>query len=198
MSGEPKGRHMILVISGTNRQGSNSLKVARQLAGYIQGLPNQQDAKVIDLAELPPSLMDPGIYEKKPPEFEPLAKAVLDSDGIMVVVPEYNGSFPGVLKYFIDLLPFPESFDQRPVSYVGVSAGQWGALRAVEQLQLVFGYRNAYVHPPRTFLPSIHTLLDEDGNFKDESTAARLEKQAHGFVDFCKHFGNPTAASSDS
>ena len=70
----------------------------------------------------------------------------------MVVVPEYNGSFPGILKYFIDLLPFPESFDCRPVSYVGVSAGQWGALRAVEQLQLVFGYRNAYVHPPRTFL----------------------------------------------
>lgn len=185
---------MILVISGTNRKGSNSLKVARLLAGYISGHPDHQEAQVIDLAELPPSLLDPEIYSKKPPEFEPLAKAVLGSDGIMVVVPEYNGSFPGILKYFIDLLPFPESFDRRPVSYVGVSAGQWGALRAVEQLQLVFGYRNAYVHPPRTFLPAIHALLDDEGNFNDEDIAARLEKQAHGFVDFCKHFGNPTSA----
>ena len=184
---------MILVISGTNRKGSNSLKVAQHLEGYIQGHPDRQEAQVIDLATLPSSLMDPEIYAKKPPEFEPLVQAVLNSDGIMVVVPEYNGSFPGILKYFIDLLPFPESFDCRPVSYVGVSAGQWGALRAVEQLQLVFGYRNAYVHPPRTFLPAIHTLLDEAGNLHDEGIAGRLEKQAHGFVDFCKHFGNPTA-----
>ena len=62
---------MILVISGTNRKGSNSLKVAQHLEGYIQGHPDRQEAQVIDLATLPSSLMDPEIYAKKPPEFEP-------------------------------------------------------------------------------------------------------------------------------
>ena len=76
---------MILVISGTNRKGSNSLKVAQHLEGYIQGHPDRQEAQVIDLATLPSSLMDPEIYAKKPPEFEPLVQAVLNSDGIMVV-----------------------------------------------------------------------------------------------------------------
>jgi chromate reductase len=189
---------MILVISGTNRRGSNSLKVSRLVAGYLEGHPDKPSTQVVDLASLPPDLLGPDVYSEKPPEFAPLADAVLASDGIMVIVPEYNGSFPGILKYFIDLLPFPESFDRRPVSYVGLSAGQWGALRAVEQLQLVFGYRNAYVHPPRTFLPGVHNLLDENGCLKDPSVAERLEKQAHGFVDFCKHFGNLTSGSQSS
>ena len=42
-------------------------------------------------------------------------RAVLQAEGLIVVTPEYNGSLPGVLKYFIDMLKFPESFEQRPV-----------------------------------------------------------------------------------
>jgi len=58
---------------------------------------------------------------------------VLMAAGLHVVLPEYNGSYPGVLKYFIDMLKFPESFENKPAAFVGVANGQWGALRAVEQ-----------------------------------------------------------------
>ena len=91
---------------------------------------------------------------------------------------------PGVLKYFIDMLKFPESFEQRPVCFTGVAAGMWGALRPVEQLQAIFGYRNAYLYPERVFLPQIYDLLDDSGRLKDAELLGRLKAQADGFTDF--------------
>ena len=106
-----------------------------------------------------------------------------------MVAPEYNGSIPGALKYFIDLLPFPEAFEDRPVAFVGIASGQWAGLRTVEHLQHVFGYRNAYIYPRRVFIPSIHAKLDDDGNFTENELSERISKQAHGFVDFCEKLG---------
>jgi chromate reductase len=89
-----------------------------------------------------------------------------------------------VLKYFIDMLKFPESFDKRPVAFVGVAAGVWGALRPVEQLQGIFGYRNAYIYPERVFMPQVFNLLDASGRLNDAELVERLKKQAGGFVSF--------------
>jgi NAD(P)H-dependent FMN reductase len=109
---------------------------------------------------------------------------VLDSSGLIVVSPEYNGGVPGVLKYFIDMLKFPESFEARPVCFVGVAAGIWGALRPIEQLQMIFGYRNAYIFPERVFLPRVNDLLDDDGRLNDAESLKRLRQQAEGFISF--------------
>jgi NAD(P)H-dependent FMN reductase len=89
-----------------------------------------------------------------------------------------------VLKYFIDMLKFPESFERRPVCFTGLSAGIWGAIRPIEQLQAIFGYRNAYNYPERVFLPQINSLLDDAGRLKNSELLDRLRKQAEGFVDF--------------
>ena len=65
------------------------------------------------------------------------------------------------------MLKFPESFEQKPVCFTGLSAGIWGALRPVEQLQQIFVYRNAHVYPERVFLPGINDLLDALGRLKN-------------------------------
>ncbi len=173
---------MIALIVGTNRPGSNSRKVAARIEKlYAElGVP----LKVLDLATLPPEIFNPSSYETKPASFSPFADAVLQASGLVIVTPEYNGSMPGVLKYFIDMLKFPESFERRPVCFVGVAAGIWGALRPVEQLQQIFGYRNAFNYPERVFLPQVYNLLGEDGDLKDAELVGRLRAQATGFVDF--------------
>ena len=82
------------------------------------------------------------------------------------------------------MLKFPESFEKRPVCFVGLSAGIWGALRPIEQLQQIFGYRNALIYPVRVFLPGINDLLDENGSLNDAEILGRLKSQAEGYIDF--------------
>jgi NAD(P)H-dependent FMN reductase len=97
---------------------------------------------------------------------------------------------PGVLKYFVDMLKFPESFERRPVCFTGLAQGRWGALRPVEQLQAIFGYRNAYIYPDRVFMPGVDQLFDDQGRLKNPELVSRLKKQAEGFVEFVGKVGS--------
>jgi chromate reductase len=173
---------MIVLIVGTNRPGSNTCKVAAQIETFYAAL--KVPLHVLDLAQLPPEIFSPSSYAEKPKSFRRFADAVLQSAGLHVVTPEYNGSVPGVLKYFIDMLKFPESFEQKPVCFTGLAAGIWGALRPVEQLQAIFSYRNAHIFPARVFLPQINNLLDASGKLKDPDLLVRLKAQAGGFAEF--------------
>src|SRR5882762_3730985 len=152
---------MITLIVGTNRPGSNTRKVATHVEEIYAEL--KVPLRVLDLAQMPQEIFSPGSYAEKPKSFRPFADGILSATGLHVVTPEYNGSVPGVLKYFIDMLKCPESFERRPVCFTGLAAGIWGVLRPVEQLQAIFGYRNAYIFPECVFMPQINTLLDEQG-----------------------------------
>lgn len=174
---------MITVIAGTNRDGSNTLKVAKAVAEMHRGM--GAEVTLLDLVALPSSILGPGAYAEKPDGFaEAFQRPVLDANGLVVVTPEYNGGFPGVLKLFIDMLPFPESFENRPTAYIGLSAGSGGALRPVEQLQMIFGYRNALNYNKRVFMPSVDDLLNESGAIVDGGLRERLMDQARGFQAF--------------
>jgi NAD(P)H-dependent FMN reductase len=173
---------MIEIISGTNRPGSNALRIAK----LVQSLYHRHgaQAQILDLQGMPAEAFLPGSYAEKPAAFLAMQDRVLRAKGLHVIVPEYNGSFPGVLKYFIDLLKFPESFEHRCVAYVGEAAGIWGGLRAVEQLQMVFAYRNAYALPERVFIPAVHQALDGDGKLTNELQADLLDRQVQAFIKF--------------
>ena len=173
---------MMTLLVGTNRPDSNSRKVAANIANIYASL--HVPLRIVDLADLPAEIFSPSAYATKPASFQPFTDAILQATGLIVVTPEYNGSMPGVLKYFIDMLKFPESFEQRPVAFVGVAAGIWGALRPVEQLQQIFGYRNAFIYPERVFIPQVYGALDAAGKLQDPALLERLKKQAEGFVDF--------------
>jgi chromate reductase len=172
----------ILIISGTNRPGSHALKVAKVLERHYQKL--QANVDLLSLADLPREIFDPGSYAQKPPGMVAIQNRVLAAQGLHVITPEYNGSFPGVLKYFIDMLKFPESFERKPVAFVGEAAGTWGAIRSVEQLQLIFGYRNAHVFPERVFISGVGQKFDTVGNLTDPAIDERLAKQAADFMRF--------------
>jgi chromate reductase len=173
---------MIVILSGTNRPGSNTRKVTFRVESIYQSL--GVATQLLDLAEMPPEIFLPSSYGDKPAGFARFTDAILAADGVVIVTPEYNGGVPGVLKYFIDMLPFPESFERRPVCFVGLAAGIWGALRPVEQLQAIFGYRNAFIYPERVFMPGIGKMLDASGQFTSEDIPKRLQSQANGFVSF--------------
>ena len=106
------------------------------------------------------------------------------ADGIHIVCPEYNGSYPGVLKYFIDHWKYPDTFEYRPLAFVGLG-GRFGGLRPVEHLQGVFGYRNAFVYPERVFIFDVWNILKE-GKITDAATMALMKSQVKGFKAFTR------------
>ena len=175
----------IVVVSGTNRAGARTRQVAGAVHAKYAAMEGVE-AQLLDLAELPTDLFTPGAYAEKPAAYTPFAEAVVAADGLHIVTPEYNGGMPGALKLFIDHLPFPESFERRPVCFTGVAAGRWGALRPIEQLQGVFGYRNAYQLPDRVFIFGAHKGLDESGWPTDGFASKLLDAQITHFVQFAQ------------
>ena len=175
---------MIALIAGTNRPDSKTLQIARVANSIL--VANDHPATLIDLAELPHELFSSTSYAAKPASFDHFQRTILDADGILTVVPEYNGSFPGVLKYFLDMLQFPESLYEVPAGFIGLSAGPWGAIRAVEHLEMIFQYRHAHLFGRRCFLPRIHSQIDAEGRLTDQAVADRLEKTVLDFVEFCR------------
>jgi len=173
---------MITLVIGTNRPGSNTAKVAAQVVEIY----HKHDVKpeVVDLAKLPPEIFSPSAYETKPAAFAPMAESILKADGIVWITPEYNGGFPGVAKYFIDMLKFPDSLKGVPMCLIGLAAGEWGALRPTEQLIDIFQYRNALIYPERVFMPKVHEILDAHGKITHPDILKRLEKQAAAFLQF--------------
>jgi chromate reductase, NAD(P)H dehydrogenase (quinone) len=172
----------MLVLCATNRPGANSRIIAKRVCSILKD--NGCDTLVyLDLADLKPDIFKPTVYAEKPEWFvKEFQQPVLDAPGMVVVVPEYNGSFPGVMKYFIDMLKFPESLVEMPVMFIGCAAGQWGALRSVEQLTHIFQYRNAHIFGQRLFIPKVHEAITPDGQLGDYEE--RLKRQISAFQSF--------------
>jgi chromate reductase, NAD(P)H dehydrogenase (quinone) len=172
----------ILIISGTNRPQANALKTARVLEAEYRYL--GVAAEVLSLAEMSSEVFDPSSYATQPPGMVAIQERVLAAAGLHIVTPEYNGSFPGVLKYFIDMLKFPESFDRKCVAFLGESLGVWGGLRSVEQLIQIFGYRNAHIYPERVFISDVKSKFSDDGRILDAALHQRIKTQVAGFRQF--------------
>jgi chromate reductase len=170
---------MKFIICGSNRPNSNSLKVSKHMQKVFQQA--GEDFEIIELAKvLNPSLMD-GSYEAKN-ELKNLVDQISMSDGLLMVVPEYNGSYPGILKLFIDHWKYPETFEHKPVAFIGLG-GRFGGMRPVEHLQQVFGYRNAFAFPERVFLQNVWNLFEND-HLKDAAMVELLKRQGSGFLKF--------------
>jgi chromate reductase, NAD(P)H dehydrogenase (quinone) len=176
---------MKYIISGTNRLGSRTLVLSR----FIQKLYKDEgeDVEVIDLTKVGLEHIGAEVEygDKMPPVMREVVAKINQADGLIVVCPEYNGSMPGALKYFIDHWKYPESYEFRPIALVGLGA-RFGGLRPVEHLQGVFGFRNAFIYPERVFVTEVYKVLDTAGHLTDPKIEALLRSQTRGFQAFTR------------
>lgn len=171
----------IVVIPGTNRTGSLTAKLATAVAADYSNLGHTVDLMTMDLET---DYLAGTAYKEPTPAITARVERFLKADGVVFLVPEYNGSYPGIVKLFIDTLPYPAGFDRRPCAYIGLAAGQFKGLRAVEHLQAVAGYRNALTYPNRIFIGDSWKQFALDGSVGDPELLKRLQAQAEGFVHF--------------
>jgi NAD(P)H-dependent FMN reductase len=171
----------IVVIPGTNRAGSLSVRLAALVASSYRTLDCSVD--LLELA-LGADFLEPSAYKEPAAAVGARGGRVHAADRGVVIVPAYNGSYPGILKLFIDMLPYPQGFDQRPCAFIGHAAGQFQGLRAVEHLQGVAGYRNAHLYPGRVFIGDSYRQYTPQGELVDPDLATRLVQQGTGFVHY--------------
>ena len=175
--------------SATVAKPGGPLRFARMVEKHYQDAQIKTD--FLSLTDLPREVFDGTSYATKPPGMVAIQQRVLNAAGLHIVTPEYNGSFPGVLKYFIDMLKLPDSFEAKPVAFTGEAAGIWGAIRPIEQLQQIFGYRNAHIYPDRVFIPNVASKITAEGVLTDAAIDDRLAKQVRGFAAFSGLFAKP-------
>lgn len=172
----------IAIISGTDRLGSNALKLAHYINKKYKEL--NVNSYIIDLQEFPIHAAAGGNYGKSIPDIEAFNQPILEADGVVFIIPEYNGSYPGILKLMFDYLPHPKSFDQLPVAFIGEADGAFGALRGVEQFQMVCNYRNAFVFPERVFISKVSKELEGEPGLTTPFTQKLLLQQIANFRDY--------------
>ena len=166
---------MITIIAGTNRKDSNTKKIAE---AYKKILSQKNIAsKIVALDEV-------NVYERDE-HFVAMEKTyLLDAQKIIIVLPEYNGSYPGILKLMIDNSDVKNVWPNKKVLLTGISTGRAGNLRGLEQLTGVMLYLKANVHYNRLPISIVHTLLNETGVLNDEATINTLNTQLDEFLLF--------------
>ena len=117
----------IPVILGTSRKGRASVHAAKLLADLLNRRAGVR-SEVIDIASLPLPVDDAGEAIKSA-AFSAMISA---ADGLVIVAPEYNHSFPGLLKHALDSCL--SEYIHKAVGLVGVSAGPFAGIRVVQGL----------------------------------------------------------------
>lgn len=103
--------------------------------------------------------------------------AVIKADGLVIVTPEYNHGYPGVLKSVLDLLL--REYVHKAVALVGVSKGPWGGTRVIEACIPMVRELGLAVTFTDLHFPRITEKFDADGRMLDEA----FEKRVQGFLD---------------
>lgn len=167
----------IPIILGSTRRGRQSPKVARFVEDRMKrtGL---IETEILDLLEYNFPLMEERLSRRQdpPPRLEEFAKKIDRADSIVIVTPEYNNGYPGVLKNALDYL-LPE-YKRKPIAIVTVSGGGFGGIYALAQLRLVTFGLGAFAIPASFSVSRVQESFAEDGTPGDPS----YEKRAEAFI----------------
>jgi NAD(P)H-dependent FMN reductase len=159
----------IPVILGTTRKGRMSAHAARFMVGQIEKREGVK-TELIDISKLPMPLDDAGEAIKDPAFSEKMAMA----DALVIVTPEYNHSFPGLLKHILDSCL--KEYIHKAAGIVGVSAGPFGGVRVIQDFLPVvreLGLVNIFWD---VNFGNASKVFDESGNLLDQTFVGRADK----------------------
>ncbi len=165
---------MYTIISATNRLGSNSLKVAKQYQHFFkqQGI----EAALFSLEEFKSMSRDEAYLSLEQQYLVPAQKFIF-------IMPEYNGSFPGIFKLMMDISDLPTCWNFKKVMLVGVSNGRAGNLRGIDIMTNMCNYMKMHVFYSKLPLSSVSKELQED-EFYHPQTIQSIQDQIAGYINY--------------
>ena len=159
----------IPVILGTRRQGRMSVHAAELMRAEIEKRPGIT-TDLIDIATLPIPVNDAGETAKDRDFSEKMNRA----DALVIVAPEYNHGYPGLLKHVLDTNL--KEYVHKAVGIVGVSSGIFGGARVIENLIPVMRELGLVQIFWDVNFTMVQNRFDESGKLVDESFLPRIEK----------------------
>ena len=175
---------MITLISGTNRQNSRTRAITNIYQSVLESKGAQ--TQIVDLAEILPSDIIPnGLYANsgKHEDFNEVRELMWDAQKFVFIVPEYNGSFPGVLKVFIDALKFPGTFIDKKAGLIGLGSRVQCSVLAMSHLTDIFAYLNMSTLGFKPKLAAIDKHL-ANGEITNELYNTMLHQHAEKMINF--------------
>ncbi len=164
---------MITIISGTNRHDSNTKKIALEYQRILEqkGIPvNFFSLEGVDV------MHNDAAFQKIETE------VIIPTSSFIFIVPEYNGSFPGVLKMLFDTGASHGIWFHKRALLTGVATGRAGNLRGMDHLADILNYVKITVHPNRLPISGVDKLLSADGRLEDEPTRNAIKQQLDEFI----------------
>lgn len=166
---------MITIISGTNRANSNTKKIAFQYIKLLEA--RQQKCQLLALDEVSVTHRDEAFKALEEKFFHGIEK-------IIIIMPEYNGSYPGILKMLFDNGDIRKCFWHKKVLLTGVSTGRAGNLRGMDHLTGVLLYLKMNLHFNRLPISKVETILDKNGEVFDVMALEAIDNQLSEFIAF--------------
>ncbi len=165
---------MYTIISGTNREGSHTEKVAHE---YQKILKNKNvDAQLFSLKGINALYRSEEIIKAENEILIPTQKFIF-------IIPEYNGSYPGVLKALIDNSGIKNVWNYKKALLTGVATGRAGNLRGMDHLSDTLHYMKMHVFYNKLPISVIDKVMDEKGRFNNETMKA-INRQLDEFILF--------------
>jgi len=162
--------NMITIISGTNRPNSRTSLIASHCLQVLYDA--GEDVQLLDLVDLNLPILSDEMYNAsgQHPYISTLQdKYLIHSDHWLIISPEYNGSFPGILKLFFDAVSvrrYKETFSGKSASMIGVASGRAGNFRGMEHLTGILNYLNVLVMPNKLPVSVIEKNISENGTIE--------------------------------
>lgn len=164
----------VLVILASVREGRVSERVATFVLQRLARL-DGVTATLADLAAIDLPIMKErlGRIDPPPPGLAELGAAIAGADALVVVTPEYNHGYPGVLKNTLDY--YLREFRRKPVAIVTVSGGGHGGVNCWAQLVTVLVYMGAIVLPQTVAVSRAQDAFAPDGAAIDTAYERRVD-----------------------
>lgn len=159
----------IPVILGTVRKGRASENVAKFVFGEVKKREGVE-TELIDIRDLNFSITDAGQAIRN----VQFSETVMRADGLILVVPEYNHGYPGLLKHVLD--SNLKEYIHKAVGVCGVSAGSFGGTRVIENLLPVLRELGLVTIFWDGNFSGAQKLFDGDGKILDDSYVRRIDK----------------------
>ena len=153
---------MIKIIIGTNRKNSVSKVISKLYQSIL--IEKGAESEILELEHLPADFTATALYENngKNPEYNAFHDRVKEGKKFVFIVPEYNGSFPGILKTFIDGMTYPNTFRNKKCALVGISSGIGGGGIALSHLTDIFHYLGMHVLALKPKLAKIEQNMSDN------------------------------------